>query len=245
MQATARLRNDEQLGLLIAFLAHVAVLGALALQAMRAPAVVDMPQRISVSLAEEVSLVSTAPEPATEAQEAPPPPPSVEKPPPPQRQPVKPQVTQRTVQKTPPPPPTRKPPPQRESRLNDRFLDDAGKGEEQVNPPAEKIGPAEQASLQQAIARQLRPYWKPPSGAGAEDLVTILAFDLNPDGTLNGRPRVVRQTGVTETNRPQAGRHEELAVRAVQLAAPFDLPPKYYNAWKRISNWRFDWKSAQ
>jgi hypothetical protein len=239
------MRSDERLGLLIAFLAHVAVLGGLALQAMRAPAVVEMPQRISVSLAEEVSLVSTAPEPANEIQEAPPPPPPpVAKSPPTERAPVKQQTrTPRVTQK--PPPPVRQPPQQRESRLNDRFLDDAGKGQQQTAPPAEKIGPAEQASLQQAIARQLRPYWKPPSGAGADDLVTILAFDLNPDGSLNGRPRVVRQTGVTDANRPQAGRHEELAIRAVQLAAPFDLPPKYYNAWKRIANWRFDWKSAQ
>src|SRR5690349_17365658 len=67
MQATAHLRSDERLGLLIAFLAHVAVLGALALQAMRSPAVIEMPERISVSLAEEVALVATAPEPAAES----------------------------------------------------------------------------------------------------------------------------------------------------------------------------------
>lgn len=244
MQSTAFLRSDERLGLLIAFLAHAVVLGALALQAMREPAVVEMPERISVSLAEEVSLVSTAPEISAEAQEAPPPPPPVVTPPPPQPRPVQQQTrTQRTAQK--PPPPVRQPPPRRDTRLGEGFLEDAGKSDQQTAPPAERIGPAEQASLQQAIARQLRPHWKPPSGAGAEDLVTILAFDLNPDGSLKGRPRVVRQTGVTDTNRPQAGRHEELAIRAVQLAAPFDLPEKYYNGWKRISNWRFDWKSAQ
>ena len=70
----------------------------------------------------------------------------------------------------------------------------------------------------------------------------MLAFDLNRDGTLAGAPRVVSQSGVTDANRTQAGRHKELAIRAVQLAAPFDLPPEYYNAWKRVTAFRFDRK---
>ena len=68
---------------------------------------------------------------------------------------------------------------------------------------------------------------------------------LNPDGTLAGKPQVVSQSGITDGNRPQAGRHAELAVRAVELAAPFDLPAKYYNAWKRVSAFRFDRKLSQ
>ena len=79
----------------------------------------------------------------------------------------------------------------------------------------------------------------------AELLVTVLSFNLNPDGTLAGKPQVVSQSGITDGNRPQAGRHAELAVRAVELAAPFDLPAKYYNAWKRVSAFRFDRKLSQ
>ena len=78
-----------------------------------------------------------------------------------------------------------------------------------------------------------------------EKLVTLLDWDLNADGTPAGRPRLKSQSGITDANRPQAGRHAELAIRAVQLAAPFDLPAEYYDHWKRIRNWRFDRNSAQ
>jgi outer membrane biosynthesis protein TonB len=110
---------------------------------------------------------------------------------------------------------------------------------------AAAIGPEVKAGLSSAIARQLKPRWVAPQGADAEQLVTILAWDLNPDGTLAGTPRLVRQEGITESNRPQAPRHVEQAIRAVELAAPFDLPPEYYAAWKRVSAFRFDRKLSQ
>lgn len=96
------------------------------------------------------------------------------------------------------------------------------------------------SSLAGAISRQLRPHWAAPQGVDAEKLITILAFDLNQDGSLAGRPRVVRQEGITPANEAQAKRHAEQAIRAVQLAAPFDLPIEYYSAWKRITNSKFD-----
>ena len=92
----------------------------------------------------------------------------------------------------------------------------------------------------QAISRQIKPHWTSPSGVDADQLVTILAFRLNPDGSLNGRPRVVSQSGVNASNAPQKDLHAERAVRAVQLAAPFNLPDQYYNAWKSINGARFD-----
>jgi hypothetical protein len=50
---------------------------------------------------------------------------------------------------------------------------------------------------------------------------------------------------VTDTNRAQASRHVEQAIRAVQLAAPFALPPQYYDAWKRVSQFKFDRRLSQ
>lgn len=113
------------------------------------------------------------------------------------------------------------------------------------NPPAATIGPAVQSALAGQISRQLKPKWVAPQGADAELLVTILAWDLNPDGTLAGNPRVVRQEGINDTNRAQAARHAEQAMRAVKLAAPFTLPPQYYSAWKRVSAFRFDRRLSQ
>ncbi|WP_295638889.1 hypothetical protein [Novosphingobium sp.] len=107
-------------------------------------------------------------------------------------------------------------------------------------PPAAAIGPAIKASLAGAIADQLQPHWTAPQGVDAENLVTVLAWDLNADGTLAGAPRVVSQSGITDANRTQAARHAEMAVRAVRLAAPFKLPAQYYAAWKRVAGFRFD-----
>lgn len=113
------------------------------------------------------------------------------------------------------------------------------------SPPAATIGPEVKASLASAISRQIKPRWAAPQGVDADKLVTILAWDLNPDGSLAGRPRVVSQQGITPANEAQAPRHAEQAVRAVQLAAPFDLPEMYYSGWKRIAAFRFDRKLSQ
>lgn len=114
------------------------------------------------------------------------------------------------------------------------------------NPPAQVAGPQVQSSLLGVISRAIKPHWqgKAPEGADAEKLVTILRWNLNRDGTLAGRPEVVRQDGITDANRPQAARHAEQAIRAVQLAAPFDLPDQYYDTWKRVTI-RFDKRLSQ
>lgn len=112
-------------------------------------------------------------------------------------------------------------------------------------PPAATVGPAVRSALAGAISRQLKPKWAAPQGIDAELLVTVLSWDLNPDGTLAGSPRIVRQDGITAANRAQAQRHAEQAIRAVRLAAPFNLPAEYYPAWKRVSDFRFDRKLSQ
>jgi periplasmic protein TonB len=90
----------------------------------------------------------------------------------------------------------------------------------------------------------VKPRWQPPSGADVDQLVSKVRFRLSRDGSLSGAPTLVSQRGVNETNRAQANRHGEQAIRAVQLAAPFDLPERYYDAWKTVTL-DFDWKLAQ
>ena len=60
-------------------------------------------------------------------------------------------------------------------------------------------------------------------------------LELNQDGTLRGTPRLVSQTGITDTNRPQASVHAERAIRAVRLAAPFNLPTQFYSDWDDVA----------
>lgn len=265
----AALRTDERVGLGVAVLLHVALVAVLVVQPGK-DEVPPMPERMTVSLTSDVSLASTAPDPVAESRasiaptlsDEPELTPAVE-----QARP-EPIPAPRPVATTPPPraAPTRaaaKPEPERRrpdrpvaamappktaakpaggSRIGADFLPGAGASTNtsETRVPASQIGASAKASLAQDIARQLRPHWTAPQGVDAEQLVTILSFELNADGSLNGRPRVVRQTGVTPSNAPQKDLHAERAIRAVQLAAPFDLPPEYYDAWKRVTSFRFD-----
>ena len=252
MASFAHLSREERIGLGIAAAAHVALVGALVWQVRDDPTALPIPERMSVSLADEVSLESTAPDPSAEPQASiapilsPEPEPVVEPVPEvvrEQSRPV-PRPTARATQR-PTPTPTPRATPTRQAggtRLGDDFLRGVG-GSERSNDrgsPAATFGPAEAASLIQAISREIKPHWNAPQGVDAEQLVTVLSFELNPDGSLKGTPRVVSQSGVTDSNRPQQQLHAERAIRAVQLAAPFDLPEEFYDKWKRITSWRFD-----
>jgi len=72
-----------------------------------------------------------------------------------------------------------------------------------------------------------------------ELLVTVVRFRLNRDGTLAGTPTCSRQSGETPSNLPQKAVHCERAIRAVTLAAPFNLPAQFYDQW-RVINSTFD-----
>ena len=281
------LRKEERLGLAIAAAAHIALIGVLAAHALRAPPQLPIPQRMTVSLAQDVGPVSTAPKPSTQAQAAvaptlseqpapapepqqriqPPRPTPVPIPPKPVAEPKpspKPapkHVSQPKPQPKPSPRPVEhqaaKPNPKPEpkpsvkpaggSRIGEDFLKGSSAGDRSKVDGnfAAAFGPTEKASLRSAISCQLRPHWTAPQGVDVEKLVTLLDWDLNPDGSLSGRPRLRGQTGITDANRPQAARHAELAIRAVELAAPFNLPKQYYDQWKHIRNWSFDRNSSQ
>jgi outer membrane biosynthesis protein TonB len=268
MVSFAHLSREERIGLGIAAAAHVALVAALVLQVRDDPTPLPIPERMDVSLASEVSLESTAPDAAAEPQAAvapvlapepaPAPVPTAEPAPAPRqtREEPRPQPQPTRAATRPTPTPSARPtaePRQRPepkpttarpaggSRIGADFLKGVGAGEgDDRGTPAKRAGPAEMASIQAAMARQIKPHWSAPQGVDAEKLVTYLSWDLNADGSLKGRPRVERQTGITDSNRPQAQLHAERAVRAVQLAAPFDLPEEYYDVWKSPRNVKFD-----
>jgi outer membrane biosynthesis protein TonB len=128
------------------------------------------------------------------------------------------------------------------SRIGDDFLDGKGRSTttNETRAPAAAFGSAERAALSSAITRQLRPHWTAPSGLEAELLISTVSWDLNRDGTLRGTPRCRTDPGsITESNRPQASLHCERAIRAVQRAAPFNLPDQFYDRWKALE-WQFD-----
>lgn len=271
------LSNAEVMALVLALEAHLAlVAGLVFLKPVDSPA--PLPERMTVTISDEVGLTATSPEPdADPAQEKGPelgdtpplPEPQAQASPEPQPKPIpvppKPAPAPKVATKPPvkpTPPPVAKPVPQQartatppkqppktngkpgSSAFDNAFADGIPRGKSagtSQNAPAPITG-AVRSSLAASIARQLKPKWRgrAPTGLDAEKLVTILTWDLNPDGTLAGSPRVVRQEGITPANRAQAARHAEEAIRAVRLVGRFDLPPQYYSAWKHIAEFKFD-----
>ncbi|WP_346785976.1 energy transducer TonB [Aurantiacibacter flavus] len=275
--------REEYVGLGAAVVLHVALGAFLVLHdstpSMRAP-----PERIDVSLATEVSLESTAPDPSAEpaAAYAPtladvpapePAEPEVARPvertvQPPVEEPA-PRPTARPTQRptaTPTTRPTSRPnqrptsqptarptsratstpaptpstrPTSGGSRIGDDFLDGSSASTGTRGSPAAAFGQTERAALSSAITRALRPNWTAPSGVDAEQLVTVVGWKLNRDGTLNGQPRCIGQRGITDSNRPQAQLHCERAIRAVQLADFSSLPEQFYSRWNDLE-WEFD-----
>lgn len=259
-------RNEEKIGIAAALVLHGALVAVLLMQAVRSDVSV-FPERMTVSLATDVGLEAAAPEPVAESRAAIAP--TLSDTPAPAPEPARPERVERTVPTPPKPTtrtassqpaatrdrsrPDRTPPktataPAKPavkgggSRIGDDFLSGSGSSTSttETRAPAAKFGSAERAALSSAISRQLRPHWTAPSGVDAEQLVSTVSWGLNPDGTLKGRPLCKTDpASITVSNQPQAGLHCERAIRAVQLAAPFNLPEQFYDRWKALE-WQFD-----
>jgi hypothetical protein len=260
MDTRPLLSRDEAAGLVLAVAAHAGLVTWLALNPL-APKPLPLPERMTVTISDEVTDKSTAPDPS--AQAAPAIAPVIAENPVPEPAPVAQPLPQplprpmaqppRPVAQQPRPAPAKSTPAKPAGGGGSRFGDafKAGipggqtPGARATTPPAQAIGPAVKSALSGAITRQLRPRWSAPQGADADLLITVLSWDMNPDGSLAGSPRVVSQSGITEANRAQAQRHAEQAIRAVRLAAPFELPSDLYAAWKHVAQFRFDRKLSQ
>ena len=248
----ASLRREERIGLGIAAGLHAALVLAFLMQP-ESREEIEPAQRMTVNLASEVGLEAAAPEPVAESRAAiapvlsdepatapqPTPQPRLERPvaasvP----APADARPRRRPDRVTPPKPATK---PGGGSRVGDNFLTGMGDSTRtsETRAAASRFGRAEQASLQAAITRELRKNWSAPSGADADLLVSEIAWRLNEDGSLAGRPRLVRQSGITDANRAQAAVHAERAIRAIQLADFSDLPKQFYSRWDDLE-WTFD-----
>jgi outer membrane biosynthesis protein TonB len=110
--------------------------------------------------------------------------------------------------------------------------------------PRAAAGPAVEASLGREVLRQLKPFWHSPTGADAEQLRTQLSISLARDGSVVA-VRALGTTGVTDSNRGQVKLHQEAAIKAVRLAAPFSLPAEFFESWKLLEPVSFDRKLSQ
>ena len=81
-----------------------------------------------------------------------------------------------------------------------------------------------------ALRSQLMGCWNPPVGvAEAKNLIVIVHFALNRDGSVSGEPTVVNH-GSTSLFQIAA----ESATRAVRRCQPFRLPAAKYEAWRDV-----------
>ena len=250
------MEKAEKIGLGIAAAGHVALFGVLSLSVLSTTNDAFRNKPIEVMIADEVGLVSAAPDPAkvTPATsvapelgtpdessfvtpEPLPEPPQAEARPKPSPAPA---PTSREPRRRPDKPssstakPADKP---RGSRLGDDFLKgvtDASSVSRNQNIAAEKASSAAVASLERELYRLIKQKWRPPSGADAELLRTKVTARLDSNGRIIGTPTATT-TGITASNRSQVDIHQERAIAAVQLAAPFTtFPEKFYDEWKVI-----------
>jgi hypothetical protein len=219
----------------------VSLADAIALESLTREAAPDVPQAATAPQLGATVPEAAPPEPETpaspaEAAIAPPPSPRAIEPAPRRPRPT-PRPSPPQARATPDPRPSARP--QRAARLGSDFL----KGLDSDTTPTRTTQSTSGANapisaqavraLNAEITRQIKPHWRPPSGADAERLVTLLSVRLGPDGRVNGPVEVIGQEGITPSNRAQADLHAERAVQAVLRASPFrDLPPEYYEQWK-------------
>jgi colicin import membrane protein len=99
-----------------------------------------------------------------------------------------------------------------------------------------QISAGERAMLLAEMSGKIRHCWKLPSGGGGSDTPAVkLRWRLNPDGTLDGDPKVL-----DPRPDPLFRLAAEAALRAVRACEPFDfLPPESYDGW-RVITWEFD-----
>ncbi len=124
-----------------------------------------------------------------------------------------------------------------------------GLGREQTKAPPNKGAPAAataaevRRSIDVSIKAKVGPRWNRcnVSGVDVEQLKTVVIFRLTQAGALAGFSSVTT-TGQNDSNRFQVARHQECAKKAIEVAAPFDLPEENYSYWQ---NYTLDFDKAR
>ena len=206
-------------------------------------------------------VISDTPPPPQQGEEdniddAPPPPAPTPTPPEPIARPT-PAPAPKVVKKAPPVPPKKtsppavqkpaskvppKVPPKTGARGQSRSLDDIAKSLEPTKAPSKAGAPAAQTaaevrkSIDVSIKSKVNPRWQrcSVSGVDVDQLKTVVKFRLTASGALAGFSSVTT-TGENDSNKFQVQRHQECAKRAVELAAPFDLPEENYSFWQNYT----------
>jgi outer membrane biosynthesis protein TonB len=243
--AASTLRPEERIALVLALAAHAGLVALLAFQRHAPPP--PLPERMTVTLSDELDPVSTSPEPMAdpapdtgpELGETPPPPAPEPKPSP---DPVVKSAAKAPPKPATPPKPAAKQQPRTATKGGASAFDDVfgpgapgGTGKQQTkSPPATAPSAQQVSSWSSSIGARVRGPWNAcaVSGLDAEKLRVTVQFTLDRFGEVATMADPV-VSGITDGNRPQVARFKECAVRAIRTAAPFDtLPREHYDFWK-------------
>jgi hypothetical protein len=113
---------------------------------------------------------------------------------------------------------------------------DAARTNRGTAPPAAATAAAVRADIRVSINTEVRGPWNGcrVTGLDVDQLRTTIVFRLTEAGGLDRIVRVTT-TGTNESNRNQVARFEECARRAIEVAAPFNLPREHYSYWQEYT----------
>lgn len=136
-------------------------------------------------------------------------------------------------------PPAKKTPTRPTGRLDgitDGLAKDAPKTPAKKGAPAAATAAEVRRSIDVSIKAAVGPRWNScrVSGVDVDQLKTVVKFRLTQSGALAGFSSVTT-SGENDSNKFQVQRHQECAKRAVELAAPFDLPEENYSFWQNYT----------
>lgn len=103
-----------------------------------------------------------------------------------------------------------------------------------VGTPAAKSGAEVRRSVSVSLAGQIRSRVRAcaPSGVEINQIETFVTLSLEPSGRLTN-VQFNKQTGVNDSNRPQADPLKQCILQSVRAASPFSgLDPEYHDVWK-------------
>lgn len=102
--------------------------------------------------------------------------------------------------------------------------------------PAAATAAEVKRSIDVSIKAKVGPRWNRcnVSGVDVDQLKTVVKFRLTPAGALAGFTSVTT-SGQNDSNRPQVKPHQDCAKKAIELAAPFDLPEENYSYWQNYT----------
>ena len=112
---------------------------------------------------------------------------------------------------------------------------------ETADEPRRRVGAGDRltASAKAKMIAAVSQCWNASAIIGApepEKLQVVVDLDLNPDGTIDGQPRVANALQINLSGNRFWKVAEQNAVRAVVACQPYDfLPPDQYDSWREFS----------